>query len=494
MFDALLAFVPPVAAPLVVASPVGPVIGAAIIGGIIGGLIRERFIDPPREKNPDWKGPNGRPVRPPTGAGTDLVISNNGYAELQITCRLYASSNLYGQNPVYQQKLDSCVLRPGGSVTIPKRRIQIWEQSDDPSEWTNGVANPAQHAWRGTFVVGTGDLADVIGPYTFFGGRADLFSGTYKGPSPSYVDHLFIVTTVRNIATGDENIYSDILEVMPAPSGFKPGKPPTRDPEADRQPRPPVPMLPPMIRPKPGSPEPAKPKENEPDPAQIPGEKVPKKPGPVKAPEQDPTIPGKKRGAPQVPGRVKQPGGGDEGTKQDPGTKEQEVSIGEPIGPIGGPGGKPKPPAVTTPKDGHVISGELVMPGGARPDISHIANELGRVEKKLEKLIKEFEGPDLDDLLAMLELIAAAIGALTDDMPGAKYVLTAACKEKGQEKPTVFTVNIPESGDPFTGLLRRLDALAMMIEKSQVLTAKSCGRNTSTPTNNVTVTAFEVIE
>ena len=102
----------------------------------------------------------------------------------------------------------------------------------------------------------------------------------------------------------------------------------------------------------------------------------------------------------------------------------------ERVGPTIGPDGLPQPdaqeaPVAQTPKDAHVVGGELVegAGGGPRPDLPGIAVELGRVERKLELLLLRGSGgggscefsDELDrDILSAIEELQSDVDELAN--------------------------------------------------------------------------------
>ena len=277
---------------------------------------------------------------------------------------------------------------------------------------------------------------------------------------------------------------------LPPPVREDPRRKPSPTPEPQRTPNAPprVPKAPPTTSPPPG------PGRNPAPP------NTPSRPGPKAPPSPGPTIPGSKKEI-GGDGQVKQPGpGAGVGTeKAGAGTKEkQRGPEGKPwrdMRPQGDPNVEPDPKKNpdTTPKDAHVVNEVLVMPAGARADLTGIAQELGRAERKLQSLMERGPGgggwQGLETLLDLLNLLMAL---LSDPRPGVTYSVTAPCPNRGQTGNATDSVTVSESADGVDAVLKRLDALALLVDKSQRLPVKTCGRP-SIPPNNATVTAFEVM-
>lgn len=156
---------------------------------------------------------------------------------------------------------------------------------------------------------------------------------------------------------------------------------------------------------------------------------------------------------------------------------------------------KPKSPVQTAP-DQHLTKAGPVTGNGPQPNLEDIARELGRQEQKLAKIIDRVTpqdaGPlDIGDLLQILELIR---DLLTNNVSGTIYKVEAACTITGEQEPRRHTIEVPGGLDRNTAAIARLDAIAELIGAAQLLKQATCGRNTSTPGNNVTVTAYEVVK
>jgi hypothetical protein len=127
-----------------------------------------------------------------------------------------------------------------------------------------------------------------------------------------------------------------------------------------------------------------------------------------------------------------------------------------------------------------------------------IAQELGRVESKLESLIR---GADrlgnptnqLENLKNLLDLAQYLADLLTADVPATNYEITAPCDKDANGNPLKFRRSFPAE-DYMPATLRRteaiLDALATLARWKQ----RTCAPLGGQPVNNVTITAYEVME
>lgn len=244
-----------------------------------------------------------------------------------------------------------------------------------------------------------------------------------------------------------------------------PGRPrdfPWPEPEAD--PRRPAPARP--VRPAPRPDPPLQPEPPPvPDPARpAPAPRPPSPPpwAPSAPPHAPPASPPGRARPVRPPIRPPAPGRGDPSQPQpDP---PGDAVVGDPIkpprpaplirpervGPVIGPDGLPQPevqeaPVTQTPKEAHVIGGELVegIGGGPRADLPGIATELGRVERKLELLLLrgtggsgscKFNDAKLDEIIEMLDSLQFDVDELST-------------REEPKLGPLVYTVEAPADYD-----------------------------------------------
>jgi hypothetical protein len=159
---------------------------------------------------------------------------------------------------------------------------------------------------------------------------------------------------------------------------------------------------------------------------------------------------------------------------------------------------QPAPGPSTTPAGQKTIAGTQVQPLRVPETIAGVAQELGRVESKLESLLR---GADrignptntLENISNLLGLVQLIYDLLTEDVAAAEYEMTAPCDKDELGNPLVFQRSFPaEDYGPAT--LRRteaiLDALATLARWKQ----RTCAPMGGQPVNNVTITAYEVME
>lgn len=339
-------------------------------------------------------------------------------------------------------------------------------------------------------------------------------------PVPGYTE-LVIYVKVRVIRTDEIVEWSmadfgtafevEIKPLIHPPEGgqdFFPDKPRPYDPpplelpdpnetKKDTKPKPPV------LVPTPAGPikQPAKPERlPEPDTTGDPEITPPPRPPLTKPADPNPTIPGSRVRPGWGSGEVKQPGPTD---NNDPGPSKKPKDPAEPgpdnweeTEPTGDPERVKKKqapgPTITTKTQTLLDDGTKLDPPPIPEGPPATQLELAKLEAKAEKILKEMpKTPDIGEVLALLRAI---LDLLRADEEGTVYSITAACPERNEDEPR--TVEIPAAGGATieTAIKNRIDALAALVAASQLLTVKNCSRNTSTPTNNVTVTAFEVLE
>jgi len=205
------------------------------------------------------------------------------------------------------------------------------------------------------------------------------------------------------------------------------------DPDRDLPPGPypitPEPVLPPL--PVPGVPTIPEPS---PDPNLVPAPSpsLPPLPGPIPLPSPDPeTDPGTGEEPAAVPTPVPP------GTPA-PGPIVTPISPEDPQAVDPGTGIVPQPiplPTTTPPSHHFPVSGDpAVTPGGTRPDVAAIADEVGRIEQKVARIQRNGALGGLADLLWLLPLLA---DFLEGDIPGTNYQLQGVCEDvqEGESQP-----------------------------------------------------------
>lgn len=235
--------------------------------------------------------------------------------------------------------------------------------------------------------------------------------------------------------------------------------------------------------------------------AQPIGTPPPRFPGWVKPSRLAPfAVPGWSPGqpAPAEPGLVPQlePAPGDTRQPVGPGfplpTAQARRPIPRParlIVPLGGasrgtgPDGVPLPqtsPSPTTTKPGvHVVGGTLVQPKAPPATLAGIAREVGRIENKTARILKDGPQampPNLGDLAGLVQQVIQALAGLNDQ---GSYSLGGPCErdEQGNAIPFAETVETWEwGGSPFVlqNIAQRVDVLAEMMQKAQLLRQPTC--------------------
>jgi hypothetical protein len=234
---------------------------------------------------------------------------------------------------------------------------------------------------------------------------------------------------------------------------------------------------------------------------------VPVEPGQVPGPGTTPA-PGPAPGPGPSPGPGPAPGPGpDPGPAPGPGPSP---------GPTPGPGGVPQPgpgavpttnpglvplpipaPTPTTPADQHfpVPGGAPVTGNGPRATLQGLAQELGRQEQKLARLMNEGRGPggspiDWGDLLDKLRQLVALL--LTADGAGA-YTITSPCNIDGTtgEPAEPLTAEWGATIGEIPALRKRLDALAELLQHHKDLPQPICAR--PRPAGDPVTVTFEQI-
>jgi len=284
----------------------------------------------------------------------------------------------------------------------------------------------------------------------------------------------------------------------PVPGPTLPGFLPEPEPETQPGTTPTTPTRPsiPGTRPgttptTPGQPFPGVPVE----PGQVPG------PGPSPGPGPAPG-PGPSPGPGPAPGPGPSPG--------------PAPGPGPSPGPSPGPGGVPQPgpgavpttipglvplpipaPTPTTPADQHfpVPGGAPVTGNGPRATLQGLAQELGRQEQKLARLMNEGRGPggspiDWGDLLDKLRQLVALL--LTADGAGA-YTISSPCNIDGTtgEPAEPLRAEWDATIGEIPALRKRLDALAELLQHHKDLPQPICAR--PRPAGDPVTVTFEQI-
>lgn len=490
MFDlwALLGFVGPLLLPPVI--PPGPLAGAFLVGLAVYNVYQ--LLQPPDAPE------NGRPPGSKPPGGEDYVYTRDGQAKIRAVLNRYTTDAPTGLETPYETFVHEEILNPGDSFSVPESRQTEDIYKQDPP-WYSVPSVP----FVGSITNAEGEPRNVV--FFLVGG----FPVTSR-PSGEYT-HPQANTTVIWEVTGLEVIsLNDGSSTTPTPNlvpfDFLVPKPKRETPLA-----PPIPV-PPLSPPRPTTPDKADPTTPDGRPGTNPD-------GTPASPTQPGVQPGPSPGPLVAPGPT--PGGGTPSLPPAPqvGGVVRTDGVTEPplTGPqaIGKPGlsqarklrnttndgqvlPQPAPGPATTPSGQKTIAGTQVQPLRVPQTLVGIAQELGRVESKLESLIR---GADrlgnptnqLENLKNLLDLAQYLADLLTADVPATNYEITAPCDKDANGNPLKFRRSFPAE-DYMPATLRRteaiLDALATLARWKQ----RTCAPLGGQPVNNVTITAYEVME
>ena len=152
----------------------------------------------------------------------------------------------------------------------------------------------------------------------------------------------------------------------------------------------------------------------------------------------------------------------------------------------------PAPAPATTPTDLRRYGSQVITSVGVRPDLASIAEEVGRLERKMGIMLEGADRtPDwFDSLLGPLlnELKNQILDALVVDVPAITYGFESPCDKDAEGDPLVHQAEI-EADDYQPAIVARLDAIAEAMGVLKGWKQPTC--RTSSPRSNVTVTAFE---
>lgn len=278
-----------------------------------------------------------------------------------------------------------------------------------------------------------------------------------------------LTTTVTNIRwqrLNSDGEWEDqkIKEPRAFPPGIEPQRPLPLPPVPQPQPRPATPPQPePQPLPAPAVPLPAP----APQPGGLPGPAPRPAPGVRPVPVPLPSTPG----APA-------PGGGGAITA------------------TGAPPAPARPPRVTAPGSTFLPGGQELPANGPPATPQGMANELGKLERKLEIALAP-DGP-----LSLLELLNKVIDQVENieflierlfppgpyKFPAGQYELSPVCDRDSEGDLLPARVAPWAAGEgEFTELRRRLDALAQLLQHHKDLKQPTCGGRGNGPGSNVTV-------
>jgi hypothetical protein len=152
----------------------------------------------------------------------------------------------------------------------------------------------------------------------------------------------------------------------------------------------------------------------------------------------------------------------------------------------------PAPAPTTTPTDQRQYGSQTITSIGVRPDVVAIAEEVGRMEQKLGRLLMSQDpSPDwLDSVAGQLinRLLSELIDALVVDVPATVYDFEAPCDVDENGDPVVLE-QVIAAADYQPAIVARLDAIAAAMGILKGWKQPMCRVNP--PQSNVTVTAYE---
>lgn len=239
------------------------------------------------------------------------------------------------------------------------------------------------------------------------------------------------------------------------------------------------PDVPPGPSPEPPAPDDAEPTNNDGtsgEPAPAPGDSSTGAPAPVAVP----TLVGAAAGA--------------GGALLSSGVRRMLRSGGQPLDNAGQVPPPQASKATTTSTTAHVINGKPVEGGSASTNPAQMAQELQRIERKLERMMgrpaADGGGEWFDDLADSLSLIKSLWDALTLDQPEGSWRIEAPCDKTPEGAPVEVSYQFP-AADYLAAIMARLEALAEMQADTIGWRRRTC--RGQTPTNNVTITAYEIM-
>jgi hypothetical protein len=481
---ALLGFVGPLPLPPVI--PPGPLAGALLVGLAVYNVMQ--LIQPP------WAPNNSRGRRKQLTPESDHDISWNyraGPGTLWvIQARAYSSKRCGGWCPFNGHRVDLSnpndpgspgdILPGPNSSTVAIRRIETVAVGDGES----GL---------GVYLSAIGDGGDIVK------------MGLPAGVGTSFEVNIYPVA----YPPGQTDAGPSFPEL---PSAFIPS--PYFEPQSDPERKP---LAPPSPSPTPAPAPPATPDKAEPTtpdgrpgsnpdgtPAAPPAPGTPPTPTPVPLGVPGPTPGG---GSPSFP-PAPVPGGVLRSTGQTGAPQANPAAVGAP-GTSGAPQFRPTtadgqvqpqpaPGPSTTPAGQKTIAGTQVQPLRVPETIAGVAQELGRVESKLESLLRGADRSGnptnaLENFSNLLGLVQLIYDILTEDVAAAEYEITAPCDKDELGNPLKFQRSFPaEDYGPAT--LRRTEAILDALATLARWKHRTCAPMGGQPVNNVTITAYEVME
>jgi hypothetical protein len=468
-----LAFIPPPVAigaanaivPFVLPSAVGAAAavtaaaaGAPVVAAVVGGLALGALISYGLSQWGQVNGPDrdalGEEVADPLKASGSYVKGGTSADGRDFAVGVYSFGIFYNGGWVSGFSSQNNVLpTPDGTNYIPSglRWNELYPIPDPP-----GSAVPeAGPGFRGYI----GDAESASGSPSNFGNT------TFSGYFPSNISRLRweLVTNT----TGGEVIEFNQPEPLPWLNPTQLPEPEELEENALPAIIPPLPLILPLA-PVPGS------TPVEPEPAALPdtpgSPSRPGAPAPVITPTQPRPFapPWIQPNTPTAPGSV--PG-------QFPSNPTQPTQPTAPDGTVT----PTQPGPVTQTQPGSVVPwpGAPSIPAigpAPRADLVGIAQEVGRIERKIDLMNTPGSGPNgFENLSELLGLLSLIYEFLTASASGTTYTLDSPCEvdEEGVKLPPI-EIEAPGAATTFQALLNRTDALAELIQAHKNLKQPGC--------------------
>jgi hypothetical protein len=333
-------------------------------------------------------------------------------------------------------------------LDYPARSIKIEVKSGSAGGSCNvNASDNYRLAILGDVPWAPGQFVQGVVPYSGLVSKSGLFSGTTSGKAG-----------ITGISKGGTPVQ---------PMGI-----PNTYPEFDRSIEP---DFAPLVEPIQPQPAPAPLPQPEPLPE---AEPLPSSPPPSAPPIAPPAVPGPGL----IPAPVRVPGPGFLPAQPFSPLPLPSAPPGTPqLEPDGSVSPTPIPPPVQTPIgvidfDGELIGGPAQQPA---PTIEGIAQEVGRIERKLEIMRSDPRVPgDVTDQLGLLEQLWNLLGSAAGS--GA-YELFPVCDFDSEGSPAPPEVAAwTGSSNPIEDLAKRIDALALLIQHHKNLRQPTCRRGPTT--------------
>lgn len=328
------------------------------------------------------------------------------------------------------------------TVTATATRVTVWiEDPNAPGGRTLVDVTPSGAAAVNTVA--------LLGPLSFApNGRPDLFGIPFplvldsRGAGCALPWTSYSGTATLGPYEGTWSFVTGEGDALPASGLVIPPEPAPPVPEPETLPEPlkvpPLPKAPPIAPPAPSAP-----------------------PSPTAPP-----VPGRSPAAvPQAP------------PARLPYSPAQPQPTGTPVSTAGTVAPQPPPGPTTTATGTHFPGGLPIPANPPRPTLEGIAEEVGRIEKKLGALLnpKNNTSGDWTDRLQLLWQLAQQIyNALSDGRPGGEYVINSPCVLDTFDNRIDKTAEWSSTDNNFDAVLARIDALADLLQEHKDLDQPIC--------------------